>query len=161
MVVSGCAFRTRLSMAFKDNLSYNIDAIVKATWRNGSAFGFDRLTVPKGCRFESCGGHFFPPLTIIQSIEPFLLPITTVLPCNLFFLYGRLNYESTFTCSALRHVITCRGSRSAHRFTIAMPQVTACSSPAIRSPTGWAREPRPIPRAMLPGCSCSTDCRCC
>ncbi len=33
---------------------------VKATWRNGSAFGFDCLTVPKGCRFESCGGHFFP-----------------------------------------------------------------------------------------------------
>ena len=30
-----------------------------ATWRNGSAFGFDRPTVPKGCRFESCGGHFF------------------------------------------------------------------------------------------------------
>ena len=30
-----------------------------ATWRNGSAFGFDRLTVPKGCRFESCGGHSF------------------------------------------------------------------------------------------------------
>ena len=28
-----------------------------ATWRNGSAFGFDRPTVPKGCRFESCGGH--------------------------------------------------------------------------------------------------------
>src|ERR1700676_4721926 len=28
-----------------------------ATWRNGSAFGFDCLTVPKGCRFESCGGH--------------------------------------------------------------------------------------------------------
>lgn len=29
-----------------------------ATWRNGSAFGFDCPTVPKGCRFESCGGHF-------------------------------------------------------------------------------------------------------
>ena len=31
--------------------------IYVATWRNGSAFGFDRPTVPKGCRFESCGGH--------------------------------------------------------------------------------------------------------
>ena len=39
-----------------------------ATWRNGSAFGFDRrrlsspslgLGAPKGCRFESCGGHLF------------------------------------------------------------------------------------------------------
>ena len=39
-----------------------------ATWRNGSAFGFDCLRLrsqrafqkaPKGCRFESCGGHTF------------------------------------------------------------------------------------------------------
>ena len=32
--------------------------ILRATWRNGSAFGFDCPTVPKGCRFESCGGQF-------------------------------------------------------------------------------------------------------
>ena len=31
---------------------------LRATWRNGSAFGFDCPTVPKGCRFESCGGQF-------------------------------------------------------------------------------------------------------
>ena len=36
-----------------------------ATWRNGSAFGFDCPTVPKGCRFESCGGQ----LTIYFIVE--------------------------------------------------------------------------------------------
>jgi hypothetical protein len=56
---------------------------VKATWRNGSAFGFDRLTVPKGCRFESCGGHFFFSLAIIQSFENFLFTYNAIV---LFFL---------------------------------------------------------------------------
>lgn len=34
---------------------YNLKSFSQTTWRNGSALD----SKPKGCRFESCCGHFF------------------------------------------------------------------------------------------------------
>lgn len=57
--------RQRVSLHVDDYL--NMYMTYMATWRNGSAFDFDCLSLSKGCRFESCGGHYILSLHLLYA----------------------------------------------------------------------------------------------